>query len=114
MMSTACAKGSAMGHVSANEAISGSLPVIPGREALAPRVKPEDPDVDIARKLDKALLGNRLHVRYAVHDRVITLTGSVNSTTKRARAAKVALAVADVRQVVNELQVKRHEARLLD
>src|ERR1700733_5517437 len=63
-------------------------------------------DRDIARDLDAAFLGNRLHVRYEVSNRVVTLTGDVNSPTKRARAARVAAAVVNVQQVVNELRVQ--------
>jgi hypothetical protein len=64
------------------------------------------PDRDIARDLDAAFLAGRLHVRYEVSNRVVTLTGDVNSPSKRARAERVAAAVANVQQVVNELRVQ--------
>ena len=41
---------------------------------------------------------------------VVTLTGEVNSENKRARAEKVATGVPNVRQVVNDLQVKDQKA----
>jgi BON domain len=64
------------------------------------------PDRDIARDLDAAFLGNRLHVRYEVGNRVVTLTGVVSSQSKRAKAEKVAAAVLNVQQVVDELRVQ--------
>lgn len=63
-------------------------------------------DEGIARHLDAAFLGNRLHVKYEVSDHVVTLTGDVNSQSKRARAERVAAAVVNVQQVVNELRVR--------
>jgi len=63
-------------------------------------------DRDIARDLDAAFLGNRLRVRYEVGNRVVTLTGVVNSQSKRARAETVAAAVVNVQRVVNELRVQ--------
>jgi BON domain-containing protein len=68
-------------------------------------------DRDIARDLDAAFLGNRLHVRYEVSNRVVTLTGDVNSQSKRARAERLAAAVVNVRQVVNELRVQARQFR---
>jgi osmotically-inducible protein OsmY len=41
---------------------------------------------------------------------VVTLTGEVNSENKRARAEKVAIAVPNVQQVVNNLQIKDQKA----
>jgi osmotically-inducible protein OsmY len=41
---------------------------------------------------------------------VVTLTGEVNSRSKRAYAEEVAAAVPNVQHVVNELQVKRQKA----
>jgi hyperosmotically inducible protein len=41
---------------------------------------------------------------------VVTLTGAVNSQSKRAYAEKVAAAVPNVQQVVNELQIKDQKA----
>jgi osmotically-inducible protein OsmY len=41
---------------------------------------------------------------------VVTLTGNVDSESKRARVQKVASAVPNVQQVVNDLQVKDQKA----
>ncbi len=74
------------------------------------------PDVDevIASNLDAAFTRNRLHVKYAIDDRTVTLTGVVNSQTKRARAEHLAAAVINVRSVVNDLRVKPRQLRLSD
>jgi osmotically-inducible protein OsmY len=50
------------------------------------------------------------HVKYDVKRGVVTLTGEVNSQARRAYAEKVAAAVPNVQQVVNELQVKDQKA----
>jgi osmotically-inducible protein OsmY len=49
-------------------------------------------------------------VKYAVKSAVVTLSGEVNSQLKRDRAGKVAEGVPNVRQVVNDLQVKDQKA----
>ena len=49
-------------------------------------------------------------MKYDVKNGVVTLTGEVNSEAKRARAEKVATGVPNVKQVVNDLQVKNQKA----
>ena len=69
-------------------------------------------DKGIEGNLDAALLTEKLHkdVKYAVKNGVVTLTGDVTSQDDRDRAARVASAVLNVQQVVNELQVKGQKA----
>jgi len=69
-------------------------------------------DKGIMCNLDAALIQDRLHdsVKYAVKNHVVTLTGEVDSQSKRTRAEQVASAVLNVNQVVNELQVKEQKA----
>jgi osmotically-inducible protein OsmY len=71
-----------------------------------------DLDAGIDKNLDAALIQNKLHkgVKYEVKSGVVTLTGEVNSESKRARVEQVASTVPNVRQVVNELQVKDQKA----
>jgi osmotically-inducible protein OsmY len=71
-----------------------------------------DLDNGIESNLDAALIKNKLHetVSYAVKNHVVTLTGDVDSQSKRSRAEEVALRVENVQQVVNELQVKAQKA----
>ena len=49
-------------------------------------------------------------VKYDVKNGVITLTGEVNSSTRRAEAQKVAASVPNVQQVVNKLDLKNQKA----
>jgi osmotically-inducible protein OsmY len=86
--------------------------VIPiGVETEAKAVN-SDLDKGIEQNLDAALIVNKLHesVQYAVKNHVVTLTGEVNSQSKRARAETVASSVQNVAQVVNELQVTKQKA----
>jgi osmotically-inducible protein OsmY len=71
-----------------------------------------DLDKGIEKNLDAALIQNRMHdnVKYDVKSGVVTLTGEVNSQAKRDRAEKVATNVPNVKQVVNDLQVKNQKA----
>src|SRR5207248_10330584 len=66
------------------------------------------------KNLDAALVQNKLQkkVKYDVKNGVVTLTGEVNSQSKRAQAEKVASSVPNVQQVVNELQVRSEERRV--
>jgi hyperosmotically inducible periplasmic protein len=101
------AKSMAAGQVVANE-IAVRPPGL-GRDA---QTVTSDLDKGIEQNLDAALIQNGLHdgVKYGVRTGVVTLSGEVNSRTKRARAGKVASSVPNVTQVVNELQVKNQKA----
>jgi osmotically-inducible protein OsmY len=97
---------------SGNQVVANQIAVVPpGVEDAAKKVN-ADLDKGIENNLDAALIKARLHesVSYAVKNHVVTLTGDVNSQSKRARAEEVALAVLNVQQVVNELQVKAQKA----
>jgi osmotically-inducible protein OsmY len=50
-------------------------------------------------------------VKYAVKSGVVTLTGEVNSQSRRDDVEKVAARVPNVKQVVNDLQVKNQKAK---
>ena len=94
------------------QVVSNQIAVIPpGAESDAKTVN-SDLDKAIESNLDAALIKEKLHerVKYAVKNHVDTLTGEVDSQSKRARAEKVASAILNVQQVVNELQVKRQKA----
>ena len=59
------------------------------------------------------MLQNKLQkrVKYAVKNTTVTLTGGeVNTQAQRAVAEKVAFQVPNVKQVVNELQMKNQKA----
>lgn len=101
------AKSIATGQVVANQI--AVMP--PGGESEAKAVN-SDLDKAIEKNLDAALIQNKLHksVTYDVKNGLVTLTGEVNSQSKRAQAEQIASAVPNVKQVVNDLQIKNQKA----
>ena len=101
------AKSIATGQVVADE-----IAVIPPGAESDTKTINSDLDKAIDKNLDAALIQNKLRkgVKYDVKSGVVTLTGEVNSESKRARVEQVASTVPNVRQVVNELQVKGQKA----
>jgi osmotically-inducible protein OsmY len=98
------------------EVVSNQIAVIaPGAESSARTVN-SDVDKGIESNLDVALIQNRLHesVRYAVKNSVVTLTGKVESQSKRRRAETVAAGVPNVLQVVNDLRVRGQKIWRID
>ena len=98
--------------IATGQVVSNQIAVVPpGGEAAANTVN-SDLDAGIEKNLDAALIQNKCHkgVTYDVKSGVVTLTGEVNSESKRARVEQVASTVPNVRQVVNELQVKDQKA----
>lgn len=94
------------------QVVADQIAVIPvGAEKTAKAVN-SDLDLGIENNLDAALIQNKMHdkVKYAVKNAVVTLTGEVNSEDLRSSAARVANAVPNVQQVVNDLQVKNQKA----
>jgi osmotically-inducible protein OsmY len=85
------------------------IPVGVEKEAKAVN---SDLDQGIEKNLHAALIQNRLQkiVKYDVKNGVVTLTGEVNSQPKRALAEQIASAVPNVKQVVNDLQIKNQKA----
>jgi hyperosmotically inducible periplasmic protein len=94
------------------QVVADTITVVPPADESAAKAVNADLDKGIEKNLDAALIQNRLnkHVKYDVKSGVVTLTGEVNSQSKRAYAEKVAAAVPNVQQVVNELQVKDQKA----
>ncbi|MGB2604335.1 MAG: BON domain-containing protein [Candidatus Sulfotelmatobacter sp.] len=101
------AKAIAVGQVVADQI--AVLP--PGAESDSKAVN-SDVDKAIEKNLDAALIQNKLknNVKYDVKNAVVTLSGEVNSESKRSDVQRVASAVPNVRQVVNELQIKNQKA----
>ena len=94
------------------EVVADQIAVLPmGAESEA-RTMNSDLDKGIEQNLDAALVAGKLHdgVKYAVKNHVVTLTGEVDSQSKRRAVAGVAASVPNVQQVVNELQVKNQKA----
>jgi hyperosmotically inducible protein len=98
--------------VAVSEVVSNEIAVHPvGDESTAKTV---DSDIDkaIDKNLDAKLVELRMKhgVSYDVKNGVVTLTGTVSSQAKRAMVEKTAAAVPNVKQVVNELEVKGQKA----
>jgi len=101
------AKSSAGSAVVANE-----IGVRPnGEESTAKKVESEL-DAGIDKNLEAMLVQHKLDrdVKYDVSHGVVTLKGDVRSQAERSSAEKVAQHVPNVKQVVNELDVKHQRA----
>jgi hyperosmotically inducible periplasmic protein len=97
------------------QVVADQIAVIPkGVEKEAKAVN-SDLDEGIEKNLDATLIQNRMHgsVKYTVNSGVVTLTGEVNSQYKRDHAEQVATRVPNVKQVVNDLQIKNQKASSL-
>ncbi len=94
------------------QVVSNQIEVIPaGAEHDAKKID-SDLDKGIEGNLDAALVQGGLHkdINYAVKNQVVTMTGQVDSQSKRTQAQNIVAAVPNVLQVVNELQVKDQKA----
>ena len=98
--------------IAAGQVVSNQIAVVPSGNERAAKTVNADLDGGIDKNLDAALIQSKLHkgVTYDVKSGVVTLTGEVNSQSKRAQVEQVATAVPNVQQVVNELQVKDQKA----
>jgi osmotically-inducible protein OsmY len=92
--------------------VSNQIAVIPPAVESEAKTVNADLDKGIEKNLDAALIQHKLNknIKYDVKNGVVTLTGEVNSQSKRAQVEKIASAVPNVQQVVNELQVKDQKA----
>jgi hyperosmotically inducible protein len=83
----------------------------PGNESEAKAVD-SDLDKAIDKQVEAMLVKNKLKhdVRYDVRNGVVTLKGDVASQGRRAQLEKLVASVPNVRQVVNELEVKNQKA----
>jgi hyperosmotically inducible protein len=98
--------------IAGSEVVANQIAVLPpGVESEAKKIG-SDLDSGISSNLDAALIHDRMHdhVKYSVKNRVVTLTGDVESQGDREHAESVASRVPNVQQVVNELQVKVQKA----
>ena len=99
-----------------SQVVSDQIAVRPmGNEGIAKKVD-SDLDKGIEKNLDAALVQHKLDstVKYDVKNGVVTLTGKVNSQSRRAFVEKLAAGVPNVKQVVNELEVKNQKATSSD
>jgi hyperosmotically inducible protein len=94
------------------QVVADEIAVIPVGVEEDAKVVNSDLDKGIEENLDAALIQNKMHdnVKYEVKSAVVTLSGEVYSQDKRDNAEKVATNVPNVKQVVNDLQVKDQKA----
>jgi osmotically-inducible protein OsmY len=99
-------------NYASGQVVADQIAVVPPGVAGDARAVNADLDKGIANNLDAALIQSQMHdsVKYSVKNGVATLTGEVNSQSKRASAERLASSVPNVLQVVNELQVKDQKA----
>jgi hyperosmotically inducible protein len=98
-----------------SQVVADQIAVIPAGIEKEAKAMNADLDQGIEKNLDAALIQSKMHenVKYGVKSGVVTLTGDVNSQNKRDQAERVALRVPNVKQVVNDLQVKDQKASSL-
>ena len=102
--------------VGGGQVISDQIAVRPpGGESMAKKVD-SDLDGGIEKNFAAVLIQHKLDskVKYAVKNGVITLRGNVNSQARRASVEHLAAGVPNVKQVVNELEVKDQKASSTD
>jgi hyperosmotically inducible protein len=98
--------------IAGTQVISNEIGVRPaGEEGTAKKVD-SDLDSGIDKNLEAMLVQNNLKsdVKYDVENGVVTLKGDVRSQAQRASVEKMAQQVPNVKQVVNELDVKKQKA----
>jgi hyperosmotically inducible protein len=98
--------------IAGTQVVSNQIGVRPvGDESTAKKVD-SDLDSAIDKNLDAMLVEHRLKsdVKYDVANGVVTLKGDVRSQGQRASVEKLAQQVPNVKQVVNELEVKHQKA----
>lgn len=107
------AQAESIAHSFAGQQVVANQIVVtpPGGESDAKAID-SDLDSGIEKNLHAALIqhGMQKNVKYDVSASVVTLSGDVQSQAKRSEAAKIASEVPNVKQVVNEIQVKKQKA----
>jgi hyperosmotically inducible protein len=97
--------------IAGTQVVSNEIGVRPNGDDTAKKVD-SDLDSGIDKNLDAMLVQHRMKndVRYDVSNGVVTLKGNVPSQSQRASVEKLAQQVPNVKQVVNELEVKHQKA----
>jgi osmotically-inducible protein OsmY len=99
-------------RIATNQVVSNQITVEPQGAGSDVRKVSNDIDDGIERGMKVLLKNNQPgdDVSYDVKSGVVTLTGSVNSQARRTQIESQAKKLANVTQVVNELQVKDQKA----
>ena len=98
--------------IAGSEVVSNEIGVRPEDDASTAKKVDSDLDSGIDKNLDAMLIQHKLkkEVSYDVTNGVVTLKGDVLSQSRRASVEKMAGQVPNVKQVVNELEVKHQKA----
>jgi hyperosmotically inducible periplasmic protein len=98
--------------IAGSEVVSNEIGVRPEGDASTAKKVDSDLDSGIDKNLDAMLIQHKLKkdVSYDVTNGVVTLKGDVPSQSQRASVEKIAGQVPNVKQVVNELEVKHQKA----
>ncbi len=97
--------------IAGSQVVSNEIGVRPNGDDTAKKVD-SDLDSGIDKNLSAMLVQHRMKkdVSYDVNNGVVTLKGDVSSQSRRASVEKLAEQVPNVKQVVNELEVKNQRA----
>ena len=98
--------------IAGDQVVSNEIGVRPNGDQGTARKVDSDLDSAVDKNLDAMLVAHRLkdNVRYDVKNGVVTLKGRVASEAQRTSVEKLAKDVPNVKEVVNELDVKTQRA----
>ncbi len=98
--------------IAGNQVVSNEIGVRPKDDSSTAKKVDSDLDSGIDKNLEAMLMQHKLKkdVRYDVNNGVVTLKGNVPSQSQRSSVEKLAEQVPNVKQVVNELEVKNQKA----
>jgi osmotically-inducible protein OsmY len=98
--------------IAANEVVANEIAVIPPGAEDQTKTVNADLDKGIGNNLDAALRQHQLKkgVTYSIKNGVVTLSGNVDSQSRRASVQNLTASVPNVQEVVNKLQIKDQRA----
>jgi hyperosmotically inducible protein len=95
-----------------SQVIANQIAVRPPENESEAKAVDADMDKAIEKNLDAVLVKKKLKkdVKYKVKNGVVTLSGDVPSQSRRSEVEKLVAGIPNVKQVVNELDVKNQKA----
>jgi hyperosmotically inducible periplasmic protein len=95
-----------------SQVIADQIAVRPPENRSEAKAVDADMDKAIEKNLDAVLIKNKLKrdVKYEVKNGVVTLSGNAPSQSRRTQVEKLIAGIPNVKQVVNELDVKNQKA----
>lgn len=97
--------------ITGSKVVANQIAVRPPGDESTARDLDSALDKGIKKNLDAQLIQNKWNhdIKYDVKNRVVTLKGEVNSEGKRSMTEKVTASVPNVKQIVNEIEVKNRK-----